>query len=85
MTKTLPQFIATHERWLNKNGNNGYYFGDKLSYPDLVLLNWIRVLEGMGVKFDVDSPLKKLEETMKKLNAWKGQYDAYHPFSMIEP
>ncbi|KAK5809334.1 hypothetical protein F5H01DRAFT_349009 [Linnemannia elongata] len=85
MSKTLPQFIATHERWLNRNGNNGYYFGDKLSYPDLVLLNWIRVLEGMGVKFDVNSPLKKLENTMKGLDAWKGQYDAYHPFSMIEP
>lgn len=50
-----------------------------------MLLNWIRVLEGMGVKFDVNSPLKKLEDTMKGLDAWKGQYDAYHPFSMIEP
>ncbi|KAG0296164.1 hypothetical protein BGZ96_010067 [Linnemannia gamsii] len=85
MTKTLPQFIATHERWLNKNGNNGYYFGDKLSYPDLVLLNWIRVLEGMGVKFEEQSPLKQLEKTVKGLDSWKGQYDDYHPFSMIEP
>ncbi|KAK3838898.1 MAG: hypothetical protein J3R72DRAFT_492772 [Linnemannia gamsii] len=85
MSKTLPQFIATHERWLIKNGNNGYYFGDKLSYPDLVLLNWIRVLEGMGVKFEEDGPFKKLEKTIKGLDAWRGQYDAYHPFSMIEP
>ncbi|KAG0270716.1 hypothetical protein BGZ95_001607 [Linnemannia exigua] len=84
MSKTLPQFIATHERWLIKNGNNGYYFGDRLSYPDLVLLNWIRVLEGMGVKFEEDGPFKKLEKTIKGLDAWKGQYDAYHPFSMIE-
>ncbi|KAF9923614.1 hypothetical protein FBU30_006364 [Linnemannia zychae] len=85
MTKTLPQLKSIHERWLNKNGNNGHYFGDKLSYPDLVLLNWIRVLEGMGVKFEEDGPFKKLEKTIKGLDAWKGQYDAYHPFSMIEP
>ncbi|KAF9119120.1 hypothetical protein BGW39_000555 [Mortierella sp. 14UC] len=85
LSKTLPQFIATHERWLLKNGNNGYYFGDKLSYPDLVLLNWIRVLEGLGVKFEEDGPFKKLEKTVRGLDAWKGQYEAFHPFRMIEP
>jgi hypothetical protein len=85
MSKTIPHFIATHERWLDKTGNNGYYFGDELAYPHVVLLNWIRVLEGMGIKFEENSPLKKLEKTVKELEAWKGQYDTFHPFSMIEP
>ncbi|KAG0202266.1 hypothetical protein BGX33_009803 [Mortierella sp. NVP41] len=84
MKKTLPHFITTHERWLNKNGNNGYYFGDKLSYPDLVLLNWTRVLEGLGIKFEEKSPIKKAEATMKALDAWKGQYESFHPFRMID-
>ncbi|KAG0251407.1 hypothetical protein BG011_007625 [Mortierella polycephala] len=83
-TQVLPQFIATHERWLNKNGNNGHYFGDRLTLPDLVLLNWMRVLEGQGVQFKESSPIKKVEQTVKAMEEWKGQYDAYHPFNSIE-
>ncbi|KAF9182568.1 hypothetical protein BGZ51_003218 [Haplosporangium sp. Z 767] len=83
-TQALPQFIATHERWLNKNGNNGHYFGDQLTLPDLVLLNWVRVLEISGVQFKESSPIKKVEQTIKAMKEWKGQYDAYHPFSNIE-
>ncbi|KAF9967819.1 hypothetical protein BGZ70_008047 [Mortierella alpina] len=83
-TKTLPQFTACHERWLNKNGNNGHYFGDQLTYPDLVLLNWVRLLDTMGVHFEENSPIKKLERVLKELPAWKGQYEDYHPVKMID-
>ncbi|KAG0359958.1 hypothetical protein BC939DRAFT_146850 [Gamsiella multidivaricata] len=83
-TKVLPQFIHVQERWLNKNGNNGHYFGDRLSYPDLVLLNWVRVLEAIGYKWeDEASPIKKLEATVKAMPEWKGQFDAFHPFNTL--
>jgi hypothetical protein len=29
-TATLPTWIATHEKHLNDNGNNGHYIGDKV-------------------------------------------------------
>ncbi|KAF9907096.1 hypothetical protein EC991_011314 [Linnemannia zychae] len=83
-SKALPQFITCHERWLNKNGNNGHYFGDKLSYPDLVMLHWARMLQGLGVKLDEKSPIKKLEATIQGLEAWNGKYDTFHPFGSIE-
>ncbi|KAG0289523.1 hypothetical protein BGZ96_006953 [Linnemannia gamsii] len=83
-TKALPLFIATHERWLWKNGNNGHFFGDKLTYPDLTMLHWIRLFEGLGVKLDENSPIKKVEKTVKALEEWKGKYDAFHPFSSID-
>ncbi|KAF9111493.1 hypothetical protein BGX27_004832 [Mortierella sp. AM989] len=84
MTKALPQFIKCHEGWLNKNGNNGHYFGNTLSYPDLVLLNWIRVLEGLGIKFESTSPIQKLLETTQAMEEWKGKFDDFHPFKMVE-
>ncbi|KAG0201410.1 hypothetical protein BGX28_005767 [Mortierella sp. GBA30] len=80
--KALPQFIACHERWLNKNGNNGHYFGDSLSYPDLVLLNWVRLLEAMGVTFEETSPIKKLVKTMSEMKEWQGKYEYFHPMKM---
>ena len=83
-TKTFPQFVACHERWLNKNGGNGHYFGDQLTYPDLVLLNWVRLLETMGVKFEESSPIKTVERVLKEMPAWKGQYEDYHPVKMID-
>ncbi|KAF9351989.1 hypothetical protein BGX26_010100 [Mortierella sp. AD094] len=85
MAKALPQFIKCHESWLNKNGNNGHYFGSTLSYPDLVLLNWARVLEGLGVKLEEASPIRKLQETVQAMEEWKGQYDNFHPFKTIDP
>ncbi|KAG0376911.1 hypothetical protein BGX24_007022 [Mortierella sp. AD032] len=84
LSKALPQFIACHERWLNKNGNNGHYFGDKLSYPDLVMLHWARMLQGLGVKLDEKSPIKKLEATIQGLEAWQGKYDTFHPFGSVD-
>ncbi|KAF9434966.1 hypothetical protein BGZ76_007121 [Entomortierella beljakovae] len=84
-TKALPQFIKSHETWLKKNGNNGHYFGTTLTYPDLVMLNWFRVIESLGVTFEESSPIKKLEQVVKELKEWKGQYDAFHPFKVIEP
>ncbi|KAG0273825.1 hypothetical protein BGZ95_010356 [Linnemannia exigua] len=83
-TKALPLFIATHERWLLKNGNNGHFFGDKLTYPDLTMLHWIRLFEGLGVKLDEKSPIKKVEATIKAMEEWQGKYDAFHPFSSID-
>ncbi|KAK3848071.1 MAG: hypothetical protein J3R72DRAFT_485034 [Linnemannia gamsii] len=83
-TKALPLFIATHERWLLKNGNNGHFFGDKLTYPDLTMLHWIRLFEGLGVKLDEKSPIKKVEATVKAMEEWQGKYDAFHPFSSID-
>ncbi|KAF9131177.1 hypothetical protein BGW39_002147 [Mortierella sp. 14UC] len=82
--KALPLFIATHERWLLRNGNNGHFFGDKLTYPDLTMLHWIRLFEGLGVKLDEKSPIKKVEATVKAMEEWQGKYDAFHPFSSID-
>ncbi|KAF8942878.1 hypothetical protein BGZ47_006048 [Haplosporangium gracile] len=83
-TKALPLFIATHERWLLKNGNNGHFWGNKLTYPDLTMLHWIRLFEGLGIKLDEDGPIKKLERTVKAMEEWKGKYEAFHPFSSID-
>ncbi|KAG0309767.1 hypothetical protein BGZ98_008224 [Dissophora globulifera] len=83
-TKMLPHFIKTHEGWLNKNGNNGHYFGNELSYPDLAMLNWARLLEGLGVTLDESSPIRKLVATVAAMDEWKGEYDNFHPFKSIE-
>ncbi|KAF9946685.1 hypothetical protein BGZ72_000124 [Mortierella alpina] len=84
-TKALPQFIASHERWLNENGNNGHYFGNELSYPDIALCNWVKIMQGLGVtQVKETSPIKKVEQTVKALEAWKGQYDNFHPFGSID-
>ncbi|KAF9141767.1 hypothetical protein BGX30_004182 [Mortierella sp. GBA39] len=83
-TKTLPLFIATQERWLMKNGNNGHYWGDRLTYPDLTLLHWIRLFEGLGVKLDEEGPIKKVEKTVMAMEEWKGMFEAFHPFSSID-
>ncbi|KAK3824805.1 MAG: hypothetical protein J3Q66DRAFT_96426 [Benniella sp.] len=34
-TKQVPQWIAQHEKWLARNGSNGFYVGDKLSLADI--------------------------------------------------
>ncbi|KAG0215376.1 hypothetical protein BGX33_001225 [Mortierella sp. NVP41] len=83
-TKALPEFIACHEHWLNKNGNNGHYFGEKLTYPDLSMLHWTRLVQGLGVKLDEKSPLKKLEATIQALPEWQGKFDLFHPFGAVE-
>ncbi|KAF9979000.1 hypothetical protein BGZ73_007887 [Actinomortierella ambigua] len=77
----LPLWITNHERLLRENGNNGHYFGDRLTLADLTVLNWLRVMDTMGIKMADDSPLKKLEETLKALPEWRGQYDYFHPFN----
>ncbi|KAG0336492.1 hypothetical protein BG004_008051, partial [Podila humilis] len=82
-TKALPDFIAAHERWLTKNGSNGHYFGDQLTYPDIALCNWIRIMAGLGVQIKEDSPIKKLEQTVKAYKGWNGQYDVLHPFGVL--
>ncbi|KAF9211533.1 hypothetical protein BGZ59_007943 [Podila verticillata] len=82
-TKALPEFITCHERWLNKNGNNGHYFGDKLTYPDIALVSWVRIMDGLGVTMKETSPIKKLEQTVKRLKEWDGKYEAFHPFGVI--
>ncbi|KAF8927066.1 hypothetical protein BGZ47_002343 [Haplosporangium gracile] len=84
LSKALPQFLTCHERWLSKNGNNGHYFGDELTYPDLVLLHWARMMQGLGVKLDENSPVKKLENTLKEMKEWQGMYDTFHPFGSVD-
>jgi hypothetical protein len=42
------------------------------------------LFEGLGVKLDEESPIKKVEKTIKALEEWKGKYDAFHPFSSID-
>ncbi|KAF8941048.1 hypothetical protein EDD21DRAFT_400153 [Dissophora ornata] len=83
-TKALPHFIKCHEGWLNRNGNNGHYFGSGLTYPDLVMMNWARLLEAFGVKLDEKSPIKKLTVTLAAMEEWKGEYENFHPFNVIE-
>ncbi|KAF9316366.1 hypothetical protein BG003_002049 [Podila horticola] len=82
--EVLPRFTLCHERWLEQNGNNGHYFGDKLTYADLVLLNWLRVMSMVGVTIEESSPLKKVEKVLSELPEWKGKYEYYHPFNSLE-
>ncbi|KAF9167306.1 hypothetical protein DFQ26_004947 [Actinomortierella ambigua] len=77
----LPLWIANHERLLMDNGNNGHYFGDRATLADLTVLNWLRVMEAMGIQMAEDSPLKKLEETIKAMPEWRGKYEYFHPFN----
>ncbi|KAG0207538.1 hypothetical protein BGX28_001260 [Mortierella sp. GBA30] len=35
VSKDIPVWIAQHEKWLAKNGNNGFYVGDQLSIADI--------------------------------------------------
>ncbi|GJJ71611.1 hypothetical protein EMPS_03961 [Entomortierella parvispora] len=83
-SKLWPQFLACHERWLNKNGNNGHYIGDKISLADLVLVNWVRVLEKMDVTIDEKSPITKVVKTIAALDVWKeGEWEYFHPFNSV--
>ncbi|KAG0342747.1 hypothetical protein BG000_001607 [Podila horticola] len=82
--EVLPRFTLCHERWLEQNGNNGHYFGDKLTYADLVLLNWLRVMSMVGITIEESSPLKKVEKVLSELPEWKGKYEYYHPFNALE-
>ncbi|KAF9427720.1 hypothetical protein BGZ94_004322 [Podila epigama] len=81
--EVLPRFRLCHERWLRQNGDNGHYFGNRLTYADLVLLNWLRVLGMVGLAIE-DGPLKKVEQVLSALPEWKGQYDSLHPFHSFE-
>ncbi|KAG0358754.1 hypothetical protein BG005_001878 [Podila minutissima] len=82
--EVLPRFTLCHERWLEQNGNNGHYFGDRLTYADLVLLNWLRVMSMVGITIEESSPLKKVEKVLSELPEWKGKYEFYHPFNSLE-
>ncbi|KAJ1913900.1 hypothetical protein H4219_005007 [Mycoemilia scoparia] len=47
----IKLIVRKHEELLEKNGSNGHYFGDKLTYPDIVayvIINSLRIY-----KFDV--------------------------------
>ena len=83
--KLWPQFVACHERWLNKNGNNGHYIGNKTTLADLVLANWVRVLNKAGLTVDEKSPISKVVKTLETSSVWKeGEWEAFHPFNSIE-
>ncbi|KAF9213721.1 hypothetical protein CPC16_001172 [Podila verticillata] len=83
-SEVLPRFTLCHERWLDQNGNNGHYFGDRLTYADLVLVNWLRVMSKMGITIDESSSLKKVEKKLSELPEWRGKYEYYHPFNSLE-
>ncbi|KAJ3364364.1 hypothetical protein GGF32_001888 [Allomyces javanicus] len=44
-TEILPPFIKAHTALLEKNGNKGIYFGDKITYVELAVFNAIDSLE----------------------------------------
>ncbi|KAF9287028.1 hypothetical protein BGZ88_008776 [Linnemannia elongata] len=69
---TLPTWIATHERHLNDNGNNGHYLGDKLSLADIRTANAIEHFatqpESAPLMAIINKsvPLTKLRDTVAK-------------------
>ncbi|KAF9586658.1 hypothetical protein BGW38_000032 [Lunasporangiospora selenospora] len=94
----LPRFLESHTRWLVKNGNNGHYFGEMVSYADLAMAHWIRLIDVLGYNINLDGwtkeqiqegqeqhPLRKLEKVISELPEWQGQYDNFHPTSSIVP
>lgn len=42
------------------------------------------MMQGLGVKLDENSPVKKLENTLKEMEEWKGMYDTFHPFGSVD-
>lgn len=69
---------------MEQNGNNGHYFGDRLTYADLVLVNWLLVMSRMGITIDESSSLKKVEKMLSELPEWRGKYEYYHPLNSLE-
>ncbi|KAI9220284.1 glutathione S-transferase [Blastocladiella britannica] len=46
-TETIPAFIKAHTQLLEKNGNNGHYSGNSITYADLALFNLIFAIHGL--------------------------------------
>ncbi|KAG0049528.1 hypothetical protein BGZ83_005714, partial [Gryganskiella cystojenkinii] len=79
--KLFPQFLECHERWLNKNGNNG----NKTTLADLVLVNWVRVLKNNHLSIDEKSPIAKVVRTVQALPVWKeGEWETHDPFNVLQ-
>ncbi|ORZ27564.1 hypothetical protein BCR44DRAFT_1508025, partial [Catenaria anguillulae PL171] len=68
--KTIPGFIAAHTKYLEANGTNGYYFGNKLTYVELILFNLIsslnNALGGDAVTKENAPALIKVHDTVKQ-------------------
>ena len=39
VNKDVPVWIAQHEKWLAKNGSNGFYVGDQVKSPFLIFFH----------------------------------------------
>jgi hypothetical protein len=42
------------------------------------------MMQGLGVKLDEKSPVRKLENTLKEMKEWKGMYETFHPFGSVD-
>ncbi|KAF9137907.1 hypothetical protein BG015_002561 [Linnemannia schmuckeri] len=88
-TSTLPTWIATHEKHLIDNGNNGHYVGDKLSLADIRTANIIEQFvtqpESATLMAIINKsvPLTKLRDTVAKhpkMAQWRSgsEYKSYY-------
>jgi glutathione S-transferase len=61
LEKTLPDFIVDHEFHLRRNGSNGHYVGDRVSWRSLTLICpfWTCKL----VNFSLPPPLLNIDAT----------------------
>ncbi|KAJ2371059.1 hypothetical protein IW150_004776 [Coemansia sp. RSA 2607] len=48
----LELYYSVHSEHLRKNGNNGHYFGDKLTYADMAAYNFFRHMYLHAIKHD---------------------------------
>ncbi|KAF8942295.1 hypothetical protein BGZ47_006641 [Haplosporangium gracile] len=88
-TAALPTWIATHERHLIDNGNNGHYLGNKLSLADIRTANVIEQFatqpesEALLAIINKSAPLTKLRDTVvkhPKMAQWRSgsEYKGYY-------
>ncbi|KAF9439275.1 hypothetical protein BGZ76_006004 [Entomortierella beljakovae] len=80
--EVLPKFIQVHEERLKKNGSNGHYVGDSITFADIKLAAFIGRIQLFRVKGSDEPPfsaektplLWKVYETVysnPNLKAWK--------------
>jgi len=46
ITVKIPNFLQLHEKFLERNGNNGHYIGNNISYVDLAAFDFFHRLRG---------------------------------------
>ncbi|KAI9189690.1 hypothetical protein H9P43_001123 [Blastocladiella emersonii ATCC 22665] len=68
--KTIPAFVKAHEKFLAANGNNGYYFGSKLTYIELAVFNLVEGINSVvpgSFTPENAAPILKVSENVKNL------------------